>query len=502
MNATAGRDVLVGTWLDATVRERPGAVAIEYGDESLTYAALSTRADALARSLWLRGLRPGDVVASLSENHPSHVALLLACARAGWALFPLNWRLAPPETVTLLERVRPRILVVSERWTSSLDDGVARAAGDVVGLDELGADGATREWPDPAPSDTLFIIGTSGSTGGPKAAQLTHANCHWTNESLDAVVPLGSDDRVLQVLPQFHVGGWNVQPLLAWRRGARVVLEAGFEPDRVLTLIDAGRVTTMMGVPTIFQLLAQSPRFAEIDLGGLRHVVVGGAAMPAALAARWSVRGVLVVQGYGLTEAGPNVCCLRPEEMARHPGAVGRPYPHVEVALYDPASDAFVEGPGEGELCVRGPNVFRGYRHDESATRAAFVDGWLRSGDIARRDDEGVYRIVGRITEMYVSGGENVYPGEVERVLSAHPDVLEAAVAAVPDEQWGESGVAFVVLAPGAVLERAEIFAHLRRELASYKVPRELCVVTELPHTTMGKLDRAALARAARSTSP
>ena len=211
---------------------------------------------------------------------------------------------------------------------------------------------------------------------------------------------------MLQVLPQFHCGGWNVQALLSWWKGARVVLERTFEPDRCLELIESKRVTTTMGVPANYLFMSQSPRFATADLSSLRRAVVGGAAMPVALLETWRERGVEIVQGYGLTEAAPNVLCLPPEDAVRKAGYAGKPYPQVEVALSD-----------ENELLVRGPNVFAGYWRNPEATEATMVDGWLRTGDLAERDDEGYYRISGRLKEMYISGGENVYPAEVEDAL-------------------------------------------------------------------------------------
>ena len=495
---TASSPVPVGTWLDASLATRPDATAIEFGQSRVSYAELSERADAMAGALWQRGLRAGDVVASLSENRPEHVALLFACARSGLVLCPLNWRLATPELAAQVALVAPRVLVASSRWADTARAGLGSLVAWVAGFDELVAGPPARRWATPGEADGLLLIATSGSTGAPKGVLLSHANCHWTNESLASRVPLGPDDRVLQALPQFHVGGWNVQPLLAWRSGARVVLEDGFEPERVLQLIDAKRVSTMMGVPTIYLALSQSESFAHSDLSSLREVVVGGAVMPFGLAARWAARGVRVYQGYGLTEAGPNVCCLRPEEAADHPGSVGRAYPHVEVALYDVAAGGFIEGEGRGELCVRGPNVFAGYVADPAATATAFVHGWLRSGDVAERDAEGYYRIVGRIKEMYVSGGENVYPGEVERVLGAYPGVLDAAVLARADERWGEVGEAYLVLEDPTTLDEASLRGHCRGALAGYKVPVAFHVVHELPRTAVGKLDRVALARLAR----
>ena len=288
------------------------------------------------------------------------------------------------------------------------------------------------------------------------------------------------DDVVLQVLPQFHCGGWNVQPLLAWWKGARVVLERGFDAGRALELIERKRVTTMMGVPAIYLFLAQHERFATADLSSLRRVVVGGAPMPEPLLATWAERGTVIVQGYGLTEAAPNVLCLPPEDAVRKIGFAGKPYPFVDVDLSD-----------EQELLVRGPNVFAGYWRNPEATAAAFTaDGWLRTGDIAERDDEGFYRIKGRLKEMYISGGENVYPAEVEAVLHEHPLVEDAAVVGVPDERWGEVGVAYLV-ADGVTED--EVLAWCGERLARFKVPKTVRFVDVIPRNGLGKMQKQEL---------
>ena len=323
--------------------------------------------------------------------------------------------------------------------------------------------------------DGLLLIYTSGTTGRPKGAVLTHANCFWTNLSLDLATSLRDDDVVLQILPQFHCGGWNVQALLAWWKGARVVLERSFEPGRVLSLLAEKRVTTMMGVPAIYLFLAQEPGFADADLSSLRLAVVGGAPMPEALIALWQARGVEIVQGYGLTEAAPNVLCLPPEVAMRKMGSAGKPYPFVEVKLSD-----------EDELMVRGPNVFPGYWRNPEATAAVFRDGWLLTGDVAEADEDGCYRIKGRVKDMYISGGENVYPAEVESVLHEHPSVADAAVVGVADERWGEAGVAFVVLSSAA--SEAELLAHCRERLAGFKVPKRVRFVDALPMSAMNKV--------------
>jgi fatty-acyl-CoA synthase len=319
---------------------------------------------------------------------------------------------------------------------------------------------------------------------------LTHTNCFWTSLSLSRTLEIRPDDVVLSVLPQFHIGAWTIQNLLAWWTGARVVLERGFDPGRVLRLIAEKRVTTMMGVPSNYLFLAQHPAFAEADLSSLRYAVVGGAPMPEPLLRTWLGRGVQLAQGYGLTEAAPNVLCLRPEDAAGHVGSAGTPYPHVDVAVADPVSGALLDGPDEGELLVRGPNVFAGYWRDEEATAFALRDGWLHTGDLVARDAHGFFRILDRVDDVFISGGENVSPAEVESVLFEHRAVADVAVVGCPDERWGEFGVAYVVMRPGAHTDAVELTEHCGARLAPYKVPREVVFTDRLPRSSVGKVLR------------
>jgi fatty-acyl-CoA synthase len=323
---------------------------------------------------------------------------------------------------------------------------------------------------------------------------LTHANCFWTNLSLDRTAEITGGDVVLQVLPQCHVGGWNVQPLLAWWKGATVVLEQAFEAARVLSLIQEKKIATMMGVPTNYQMLAARPGFGQADLSSLRQVIVGGAPMPRPLPQVWQRRGVTVLQGYGPTEAAPNVLCVPPEYATAKSGSAGRPYLHLTVGSRDLSRGGLIRGNGAGELLVKGPNVFPGYWRDSAATKAALDDdGWLATGDIAERDADGFYWIRGCSKDMYISGGENVYPAEVEEALVAHEAVVEAAVIGVPDERWGETGLAFVVFVPGQEVVEAELAEFCRERLARYKVPGRFRVLAELPRLTSGKLDKLTL---------
>jgi fatty-acyl-CoA synthase len=336
--------------------------------------------------------------------------------------------------------------------------------------------------------DPLLMIYTSGTMRRPRGAVLTHANCFWTSLSLSRTLPIQSGDVVLSILPQFHIGAWTIQNLLAWWTGARVVLERGFDPGRVLRLIGEKRVTTMMGVPANYLFLAQHPAFAAADLSSFRYAVVGGAPMPEPLLRTWLARGVRLAQGYGLTEAAPNVLCLRPEDARDHVGSAGTPYPHVDVALADPVSGALLDGPGAGELLVRGPNVFAGYWRDPEATAFALRDGWLHTGDLVERDAAGYHRILDRVDDVFISGGENVSPAEVENVLMTHPGVGDVAVIGVPDEKWGEAVKAVIVPAIGTSPTEAELIAYARERLGGFKLPKSVDFAEALPRTPSGKL--------------
>jgi len=467
--------------IDRILRDRaratPGRVAIDAAGRAWTYAELERRSDELAACF-----EPGSRVSTLTGNTAEHVAVFFACAKAGAILHPISWRLAPAEIAFQLDDAEPAVLLVEDELRPLAEASLALARVRPP-FESSGPASSARP---PEADDGLLLIYTSGTTGKPKGALLTHGNCFWTNLSFDLATGLGPKDVVLQVLPQFHVGGWNVQSLLAWWKGARVVLERGFDAARALELIERERITTMMGVPANYLFMSEEPRFPDADLSSLRLAVVGGAPMPVALLDVWAERGVEIVQGYGLTEAAPNVLCLQSEDARRKAGSAGRPYPYVDCRLSS-----------EGELLVRGPNVFPGYWRNPGATAAAFRDGWLLTGDVAECDDEGDYWIRGRLKEMVVSGGENVYPAEIEAVLQQHEAVVEAAVVGVPDERWGEVCSAFVVCrAPVADDELREF---CRARLASFKVPKSFRLVDELPRNAVGKVVKDELARAALS---
>lgn len=501
----------LGRWPADRARLAPGRVAVVDRGVELTYGELADRIERLATALRSAGVGRGDRIATLVGNSTSHVVLFFACARVGAALAPLSWRLSPAELTRQVELLDPVLLVGEDETNATIQEVLRRvvrpvSAAPLVGLELNGGLDAVRGTPRPAEpvedEDPLLIVFTSGTGSSPKAVVLSHRTCYWTNLSLSRTVTISEHDVVLSVLPHFHAGGWNIQPLLAWWTGATVVLERTFEAGRVLKLIGERRITTMMGVPTHYLLMAEHPAFAGADLSSLRSAVVGGAPMPAPLLRTFHARGVALTQGYGLTEAGPNVLCLPPDEAAERAGWAGVPYPHVDVALADPATGERLEGAATGELLVSGPGLFSGYFRNPEATDQVLRDGWLWTGDIATRDEQGYLRIVDRMRNIYISGGENVAPAEVEAVLRRHPAVAEAAVTGVPHPRWGEAGVALVVPRQGVPTDEHDLLEHCGRELASFKVPVRIHLVPEIPSAGIGKLDRSRVRDMVRDLHP
>ncbi|WP_297081005.1 class I adenylate-forming enzyme family protein [uncultured Demequina sp.] len=497
----------IGRFLLDRAVQHPERIAIDDRGVATDYRTLAVRADALAQGLRDAGYGPGHRIATVSASSTDQVIAFFACALAGVAFVPLSWRLTASELSALVQRAAPELILVDEQH-STLAMEATRIAGSAAPQQTLGTSGieahvpAARQPVTARPvrdSDPLLVIFTSGSAAEPKGVVLTHENCFWNNLALQQALPLTADDVVLAILPQFHVAAWNVQPLLAWWAGATVVLESSFEPSRALRLIGERGVTTMMGVPTQYRMLADDASWPQARLETLRLVVVGGAPLTEDVADAWAARGIRLTAGYGLTEAGPNVLHVPAGLADAGPGTVGRPYPHVEVMIADPDTGLALEGESTGELWVRGPSVFAGYLDDPVATADAMHGEWLRTGDLAHRDADGDYAIVGRLKEIYISGGENVAPAEVEAALALHPLVAEVAVVGAPDPVWGERGVAFVVPRGGAALSADELRAHARSRLAGFKVPGHIEIVAALPTAGPHKVARAQLReRAAR----
>ncbi len=471
-------------WTEMHARFRPGAEAffdVATG-RRWDWAALHHDTLRWAGRLRSEGVQPGDRVALLAPNRAEHLLLMFACAEIGATFFPMNWRLADPELAWQVGHAAPKVVFVDPEF-----------AGRVPGV-ALQHDAGADAWEGPGSrlGDPWVLMYTSGSTGRPKGALLTHQQLHWNAVNTQLACDLVDHDSTLTFTPLFHTGGLNslTSPVL-WR-GGRVVLTRGFDAGEALRLLAAERVSLLMGVPTIFQMLADHPAFDATDLSSVRDALVGGAALPMPLLVRYRERRIPLRQGFGLTEVGPNCFSLPPADIERKSGSVGMPIPHVAARLVRPDGTACgVDEPGE--LWLGGPAVCGGYLDDAAATEKAMGDGWFRTGDLLSRDADGFYYVRGRIKEMYISGGENVYPPEVEAAIFAVPGVAQVAVVGVPDARWGEVGFAWVEAQPGAALSPADVLEGLAGRLAKFKVPKVVRVVPELPKTASGKLDRVGL---------
>ena len=490
-------------WLGRRARLSPDALAVVDAADGheWTFAAWDPVVCRSARLLQALGVGRGDRVAVLARNCVAFLELWLACGKLGAVLQPFNWRLTARELQDLLADGDPAVLVYGPEFaavSAELRTSARRLALADAGPGEVALAERERCAADPLPELTLADVDpwvlcyTGGTTGRARAAVLTHGSIAWNALGTVAGWGLRPDDIALLNAPLFHTGGLNVltAPLLAIG-GASIVCRE-FSPDQVFDLLERHPVTLFFGVPTMFIALQEHPRWATAPLQRLRLCVSGGAPCPAPVFQRFRERGLPHFKtGYGLTEAGPNNFWLPDADAPRRPGVVGFPLPHVEARLV--ADDGITTcPPGQvGELQLRGPHLFAGYWNRPDATAAAFVDGWLRTGDLARQDPDGALAIVGRAKEMLISGGENVYPAEVEGVMMAHPQVVEAALIGVPDPRWGEVGRA-VVVARGA-LDHADLLAFMRARLAGYKVPKSVVQLDALPRTAAGKLDRRAL---------
>ena len=466
----------------------------------LTYAELDVGADRWAALLRARGIGRGGIVAILAGNRREHAELLYACGRVGAALLPLNWRLAAAELAPIIADAAPSIILGEARFRDRAEEALGGDSGDApawIDLDDEAPALLARGGPS-APDvevdgeDAALILYTSGSTGKPKGAVLPHRQLFFNAVATTTSWELGSADVAPVSTPFFHTGGWNVFATPLWHRGGAIVLFDAFDADGYLDAIAEEGITVALTVPTMLLMLMESARWGQ-PLPSLRFFVSGGAPCPRALADRVRAAGYRFREGYGLTECGPNCFAISDAEALLRPGSVGWPISMLEMRLE--AEDGGEAAPGQpGELLLRGPQVFSGYlRNPERTAEVMTADGWLRTGDLAVRDADGCFRICGRRKEMFISGGENVFPGEVEAALADCPGVAEVVVVGVRDERWGEVGRAFVV-ARGEPLSEAAVIAHARARLAGYKVPKSIVFLPEIPRLGSGKVDRRALA--------
>jgi len=485
--------------IDRNAAFTPGKTAIRFEGQAITYAAFAARIAAVARGLRSRlGVGRSDRVAILSANHPDYLVLLYACARLGAMLVPINWRLAVAEQMFILADAGVKVLVVEEAFAAVLAP-LMQASPDVhvIGIDSrprgmscddlAGAGKGEDRGPQVDLSCSLLIVYTSGTTGRPKGAVLRQEALVWNAAMSQHGHGLTAADHVLTVLPLFHVGGLNIQTTPALQAGATVTLHPRFAPDATLAALNHDAPTLVTLVPAMIQALIAQPRWNDTDFTSLRALTTGSTIVPQPLIDAVTARGMPVLQVYGATETCPIAIYTRLGGDLGRGNSAGLPGLHCEARVVD--DDGREVPPGTaGEVVVRGRNVFHAYWGNAAATREALRDGWYHTGDIAMRDADGYFHIHDRKKNVIISGGENIYPAEIERVLGDHPAVAEAAVIGHPDPKWQEVPVAYVVLRAGASADAEGLARHVGEHLARFKRPREFVFVDSLPHTALGKV--------------
>lgn len=497
-----------GDWLRRWATYTPEKIALVDAATGtrLSYRAFHQRANRLAAAL--RGryqVGKGDRVAVLAHNSPATLELLFALGKLGAIMVPLNFRLSVVELAVQVQDCEPKVLFYGPDFADPVKGLVAQApvanlvpyASDASGVDFEGLLAEGSDEPVEAEvglEDPWIILYTSGTTGKSKGCILTHGTVTWNAVNTQVGWDLHHDDITLTHTPFFHTGGLNVLTTPLFHRGGTVVLMRQFDAARSLELIGKERITVVFAVPTMFQMMLEAPNFGASDFSSIRFFVTGGAPCPVPLIEAYAAKGLTFKQGYGLTEAGPNCFTLDGRDAVRKAGSVGFPNMHLDVQLVDDDNQVVPYG-SVGELWIRGPHVTPGYWKNPEATASSLQDGWLRTGDCVRQDEEGYFYIVDRKKDMYISGGENVYPAEIEAVLYAHPAIAEAAVIGLPDPKWGEVGLAVVSLREAGALTEEMVFEHLRGRLAKYKIPKRVAFMEALPRNPTGKVLKPELRR-------
>jgi fatty-acyl-CoA synthase len=483
-------DYGIGSWPGRRARIDPDVVALRQADRGVTYRELADGIERLARGLRDRGVARGDRVAYLGPNDLATFDVLFATLRLGSIFVPLNSRLTAPEIGRLLDDCQPSALFYGPEVAHALESlgpatgRIATVAG-IDALPEIVQDGAPLRT-DVGLADDAVILYTSGTTGVAKGAVLTHGNLTFNTMNQLAHVDVLHTDTAMCLAPLFHAVGLSQVSLPTLFKGGTVSVVPKFDPADVLARLAGEHVASFSAVPTMLQMLCDDPGFAGTDLSALRYLIYGGSAIAERVALAWQGRGVTTIQGYGMTEASPGVCMATPAGYADKPLSMG--VPHFFTDVTTDVHDGDLTPGSTGELMVRGLNVFRGYWQRPDATEAAFVDGWYSSGDMVSIDEAGWGYVVDRMRDLIISGGENIYPSEVEVAINALDGVLESALVAVPDDRWGEVGEAYVVTSQPDLWTAETLRAALAGTVAAFKIPKYVSFVPELPKTATGKI--------------
>ena len=487
-------------------------IAVIYEDRKVPYAEFYAEVGRFAAGLRADGVGPGDRVAYAGYNSMNFLMTYFAAVWVGAAFLPLNFRLAAAEVRPVLLDARPDVLVAEPAQAATIDTFLAEVAvrkpliidddPNITDTTEVSAAWGSyrqfrmskREIPTHVPqheTDLAALLYTSGTTGKAKGVMLTHGNLWWGQVNVDSAVDTRFGDVSLAVAPLFHIGGFNAFTLRTVTRGGTIVIRRQFDPAQALADLAELRVNSMFLVPAMLAAISRQPGFAEADLTDLRSTTVAGAPVPPALIELYAQKGVYLQQAWGLTETAPFATQLESAMTTKKLGSCGSPMPYGAVKIVNAETLTDVEEPGAtGEMWVKGPNVSVGYWNNPEATAASFTaDGWFRTGDIGYVDADGYFFIVDRLKDMIISGGENIYPAEIENALNANPAISDCAVIGIPHEKWGEA-VCVVASFADAPLSLEEMREYLTTRIARYKLPSSLIVVDTVLRNGAGKLDK------------
>ena len=491
-------------WLTKRERYTPDQEAVIdlAGGNRFSYRDLNRRANNLASVLQRDySISAGERIAVLSKNRMEVNDLFFACGKLGVILVPLNFRLPGSAIEELLGDCDPTLLVYSDEF-----EAIAESAKEKKIISEIlaieGDQNSVRQIvasDQPAPdtyaadaAETAMILYTSGTTGKSKGAMISWRQIHWNSINTEISLELTSADCAIVNTPFYHTGGWHVLLTPLIHHGGKVVLQPEFDPAESLKIIEQEKVTILFGIPTMLKIMMDEESFAGTDFSSVRYAICGGEACPVPVINGYKQVGIPIRQGYGLTEAGPNCYSLPAEDAIRKEGSVGFPNFHIGVKIMGDDESELKQGE-VGELWMKGPHLFSGYWNNPEATEQTLINGWVKTGDLFREDEDGYFYIVGRIKEMYISGGENVYPVQVENVIYEHPSVSQAAVIGVPDKKWGETGCAFIVLKEHQSLTAEELKTYCRKFMAGFQCPGHVIFVNELPLGHSNKIQKKEL---------
>ncbi len=492
-------------WLNKWAEYTPGRMILREHNSNVewSYSDFNSRTNALA--IYLRDelkIIRGERIAVYSKNRAEYVLLFFACVKIGAVLVPLNFRLTPRELDILISDADPILFLYEQEFEKQIQK--------LVKLKEIKIKKKFEDLSyflfeninpvDLTPQylftedDPVMILYTAGTTGISKGVIINHRMLFWNAINTGLRLDLNSEDHTQSFAPFFHTGGWNVLFTPFVLHGASHTLLTGFDADTILQLMEKEKTTILFGVPTMLQMMADSPYFQKVDLSSVRYAVVGGAPMPIPLINKWHEKGIYIRQGYGLTEVGPNCFSLHQDDAIRKRGSIGFPNFYVEAKIMDKNNEECGANV-IGELWMRSPIVTPGYWRNEKETAECITDGWFHTGDMVKKDEENYFYVVDRKKNMYISGGENVYPAEVEKFLYTNSKIKEVAIIGVPDDKWGEVGKAYIVLNEINSLTENEVLEFCKGNLAKYKIPKYVEFLTELPKNEAGKINKKELSQ-------